>query len=54
MNTFTILVAGGRGVRMGTDVPKQFLLLADKPVLMHCIEAFRMAYPDTRVVVVLP
>ncbi|MCX6225004.1 MAG: 2-C-methyl-D-erythritol 4-phosphate cytidylyltransferase, partial [Bacteroidia bacterium] len=47
-------VAGGRGVRMGTDVPKQFLLLADKPVLMHCIEAFRMAYPDTRVVVVLP
>lgn len=39
---------------MGTDVPKQFLLLAGKPVLMHSIEAFRVAYPDIRVVVVLP
>jgi len=53
-NQFCIIVAGGRGVRMGSEVPKQFLPLAGKPVLMHSIAAFRMACPDIRVVVVLP
>jgi len=39
---------------MGTDVPKQFLLLAGKPVLMHAIAAFRLAIPDIITVLVLP
>jgi 2-C-methyl-D-erythritol 4-phosphate cytidylyltransferase len=39
---------------MGSEIPKQFLLLNGKPVLMHSIEAFRIAFPDIRVVVVLP
>jgi 2-C-methyl-D-erythritol 4-phosphate cytidylyltransferase len=39
---------------MGTEVPKQFLLLAGKPVLMHTILAFRRTYPDMQIVVVLP
>ncbi len=40
MKNFAIIVAGGTGSRMGHDTPKQFLLLAGKPLLMHSIEAF--------------
>ena len=36
------------------DIPKQFLLLAGKPMLMYSIEAFYLAYPETSLVVVLP
>ncbi len=49
-----IIVAGGRGVRAGGDLPKQFQLLGGKPMLMRSIEAFH-AYDDSlRIVVVLP
>ena len=37
---YAIIVAGGKGLRMGTELPKQFLLLRGKPVLMHTIERF--------------
>lgn len=37
---YVIIVAGGKGLRMGTDVPKQFLLLGGKPVLMRTMECF--------------
>lgn len=40
MKYYAILVAGGSGNRLKTSVAKQFLLLGDKPVLMHTIEAF--------------
>ncbi|MBK7172017.1 MAG: 2-C-methyl-D-erythritol 4-phosphate cytidylyltransferase [Bacteroidales bacterium] len=40
MEKFVIIVAGGMGSRIGTDLPKQFLLLDGKPVLMHSLEAF--------------
>lgn len=39
-NDYIIIVAGGKGLRMGTDVPKQFLPVAGKPVLMHTLERF--------------
>lgn len=39
-NKVAIIVAGGSGTRMGADTPKQFMLLADKPVMMHTIEKF--------------
>jgi 2-C-methyl-D-erythritol 4-phosphate cytidylyltransferase len=51
---FCIIVAGGLGIRMGTETPKQFLPLAGLPVLMYSIKAFRQAYPDISVVLVLP
>ncbi len=35
-----IIVAGGSGTRMGADIPKQFMLLADKPVMIHTLEKF--------------
>jgi len=54
MNKYAIIVAGGRGVRMGADVPKQFLVLAGKPILMHTLEAFDRAILDLQLIVVLP
>ncbi len=50
-----IIVAGGVGKRMGRSVPKQFLLLGDRPILMHTIEKFAMAYDhiDLDIIVVM-
>lgn len=41
MKKYVIIVAGGKGLRMGSDLPKQFLPVAGKPVLMHTLEVFR-------------
>lgn len=49
-----IIVAGGKGRRMMSDVPKQFLLLNNKPVLMHTIEAFAGFDKQMEIVLVLP
>ncbi|MCF0197057.1 MAG: 2-C-methyl-D-erythritol 4-phosphate cytidylyltransferase, partial [Bacteroidaceae bacterium] len=54
MNRYVIIVAGGKGLRMGGDVPKQFLPVGGRPVLMRTIDAFRSVYPDIQVVLVLP
>ena len=54
MRKQVIIVAGGSGLRMGTDIPKQFLLLDGKPVLMHTIEAFYNYDPDIFIILVLP
>lgn len=54
MKNYVIIVAGGKGLRMGTDIPKQFLPIDGKPVLMHTIEAFRKAIEDIEIVLVLP
>jgi len=51
---FAIIVAGGSGTRMQTAVPKQFLLLAGKPVLMHTIEAFHASAANPAIILVLP
>jgi 2-C-methyl-D-erythritol 4-phosphate cytidylyltransferase len=51
---FALIVAGGKGLRMGSSLPKQFLPLAGRPLLMHSIEAFLEASPDIPVAVVLP
>lgn len=53
MNRFAIIVAGGSGTRFGGPVPKQFLLLAGQPVLMHTISQFSKA-ATSHIVVVLP
>ena len=54
MKKFVVIVAGGSGTRMGTQVPKQFLELAGKPVLMHTINTFTEFDPDCKVILVLP
>ncbi|MDO5490300.1 MAG: 2-C-methyl-D-erythritol 4-phosphate cytidylyltransferase [Bacteroidaceae bacterium] len=54
MERYVVIVAGGKGLRMGTDIPKQFLLLQGRPVLMHTIDAFRRTYADIHIILVLP
>ena len=51
MNYSTIIVAGGKGLRMQSDLPKQFMKLAGKPILIHTIEAFLRAFEQEIVVV---
>lgn len=54
MNKYVVIVAGGKGLRMGTEIPKQFLQLLGKPVLMHTISAFNNWNPKINIIVVLP
>lgn len=54
MNRAAVIVAGGSGTRMGKELPKQFLKLKGKTILMHSISAFIKAYPEIKVIVVLP
>lgn len=54
MQKYAVIVAGGSGKRMGTQIPKQFLLLKGKPVLFYTIEAFFKAYTDINIILVLP
>lgn len=49
----TIIVAGGSGNRFGSDIPKQYCLLAKRPILMHTIEAMRHALPDAEITLVI-
>ena len=51
---FVIIVAGGKGLRMGSDIPKQFLPIGGKPVLMRTIERFREYSPTLQIILVLP
>ena len=51
---YVIIVAGGKGLRMGSDIPKQFLPVGGKPVLMRTIERFREYSPTLQIILVLP
>lgn len=54
MEKFALIVAGGSGTRMGTEVPKQFLELNGKPILMHTFERFLYYDQAFQFVLVLP
>ena len=51
---YAIIVAGGKGLRMGSDIPKQFLPIGGKPVLMRTLERFREYDADLQIILVLP
>lgn len=51
---YIIIVAGGKGLRMGGDIPKQFLPIGGKPVLMRTLERFRAYSADLQIILVLP
>ncbi len=51
---FAIIVAGGKGTRIKSSLPKQFIELCGKPVLFHTLEAFHRYSPDVHIVLVLP
>ncbi len=54
MTEYIIIVAGGKGLRMGSDIPKQFLPIGGKPVLMRTLERFREYSPTLQIILVLP
>lgn len=51
---YVIIVAGGKGLRMGADIPKQFLPLAGMPILMHTIKALKDYDNEIQIILVLP
>ena len=53
MKKYAIIVAGGSGSRMKSEIPKQFLLLAGKPILLHTVEKL-LQIPTIQLIVVLP
>ena len=54
MKKYIIIVAGGKGLRMGGDIPKQFLPVCGKPVLMRTLEAFHAYDTSIHLILVLP
>jgi 2-C-methyl-D-erythritol 4-phosphate cytidylyltransferase len=53
LQNVVLIVAGGSGTRMNSGVPKQFMPLCGKPILLHTIERFVNALPDAKIVLVL-
>ena len=51
---YVIIVAGGKGLRMGSEIPKQFLPVAGKPILMRTIERFHEYDEHLNIILVLP
>lgn len=51
---YVIIVAGGKGLRMGSDIPKQFLPIGGRPVLMRTLEQFRKYSLTLQIILVLP
>jgi 2-C-methyl-D-erythritol 4-phosphate cytidylyltransferase len=54
MTEYALIVAGGKGTRIKSHLPKQFLELAGRPVLLHTLDAFYRYSPSINVVLVLP
>jgi 2-C-methyl-D-erythritol 4-phosphate cytidylyltransferase len=54
MHQTVLIVAGGSGLRMNNNIPKQFLLIKDRPVLMHTINKFKIYSESIEVRLVLP
>jgi 2-C-methyl-D-erythritol 4-phosphate cytidylyltransferase len=54
MNKYVIIVAGGKGLRMGGELPKQFIPVEGRPVLMHTLDAFHSCDSSIEIILVLP
>ncbi len=54
MERYAIIMAGGTGSRMNQSLPKQFILVDGKPILMHTISAFHNFSSSVRIILVLP
>ncbi len=54
MKKYAVIVAGGSGSRMNSNIPKQFLLIKNKPLLFYTINVFFNAYDDMEIILVLP
>lgn len=54
MTRYAIIVAGGKGLRMGGDLPKQFIPIEGRPVLMRTLDTFYACDSTIRIILVLP
>lgn len=54
MNKYAIIVAGGKGLRMGGELPKQFIPVEGRPVLMRTLDTFHASDPTIQLILVLP
>lgn len=54
MRRYALIVAGGKGLRMGSELPKQFLPVGGKPVLMRTLEVFHACDSEIEIILVLP
>ena len=54
MKKYAIIVAGGKGLRMGGELPKQFIPIEGRPVLMRTLDTFQACDPDIKIILVLP
>ncbi len=54
MKLYALIVAGGSGKRMGAEIPKQYLEIAGRPVLMHTLERFKTFSDSIEIITVLP
>lgn len=54
MNRFVIIVAGGKGLRMGGELPKQFIPIEGRPVLMRTLDTFHACDSSIQIILVLP
>lgn len=54
MKLYALIVAGGQGIRMNTTIPKQFLELNGKPMLIYILEAFHLYDNNINIIMVLP
>ena len=53
MKKYVVVVAGGSGERMKSDIPKQFLEVCGMPVIMHALRVFAVAIPDIEFIIVI-
>ncbi len=54
INKYAVIVAGGKGMRMGSVIPKQFLPLLGIPLMCHAVQTFASALPGIHIIIVLP
>lgn len=54
MKKYAVIVAGGSGSRMNSNIPKQFLLIKNKPVLFYSMDVFLKAFANLHLILVLP
>jgi len=54
MNKIAVIVAGGTGSRMGFALPKQFIEINERPIMVHTVSAFLESYADMQIILVLP
>jgi 2-C-methyl-D-erythritol 4-phosphate cytidylyltransferase len=53
MKKYALIVAGGSGIRMGMEIPKQFIEILGKPIIIHTLEVFNTAFPEIEFIVVM-